>query len=133
MSNRTEDAAAIEAVIATQQKAFNTKDAELFAEPWRERSWAVSAFGAEIEGRTAVLEAARRGFAGPLADEYATYEPGEIEFLGDDVAIVHAYARAVTADGEPIDQEVAMIAFYVIAREHDRWEIVARQNTLVPH
>ena len=130
-TSRASDVAAILDVIATQQTGFNSKDAELFASPWRERSWGVSAFGREIAGRDAVLDAARRGFAGPLADEYATYEPGDVEFLGEDVAILHVYARATTASGEQIDVEPAMIALYVLARESGAWQIVARQNTLV--
>jgi len=130
-TSQASDVAAILDVIATQQGGFNTKDAELFASPWRERSWGVSAFGREVAGRDAVLAAAREGFAGPLADEYASYEPGDVEFLGDDVAILHVYARAVTADGERIDVEPAMIALYVLAREGGAWQIVARQNTLV--
>jgi uncharacterized protein (TIGR02246 family) len=131
MTNRDADVAAIEAVLATQETAFNTNDAELFASPWRERSWAVSVTGIELEGRDAMLEAARKGFAGPLAGEHASYEPGLVEFLGDDAAIVHAYARAVTAGGERIDQEPSMIALYVLARAAGRWQIVARHNTLV--
>ena len=103
MQDRDGDVADIHAVIATQEAGFNTNDADLFASAWRDRSWSVSAFGNEIAGRSAVLDAARRGFAGPLADEFATYEPGEVEFLGDDVAILHIYARATTGDGEPID------------------------------
>ena len=59
-SSQAEDLAAILAVVATQQTGFNTKDAELFAAPWRERSWSVSAFGRELAGRDAVLDAARR-------------------------------------------------------------------------
>lgn len=49
----------------------------------------------------------------------------------DDAAIVHAHARAVSEDGEPIDLDHSMIALYVLARSGARWEIVARQNTLV--
>lgn len=131
MPDRAADVAAIVDVIATQETAFNTNDAELLAAPWRERSWAVTATGVELEGRSAVLDAARRGFAGPLRDEYALYEPGDVELLGDDVSIVHAYARATTADGEPIDAEPSMIALYVLARDGGKWQIVARQNTLV--
>jgi uncharacterized protein (TIGR02246 family) len=131
MSDRSSDIAAIERVIALQEDAFNTKDAERFAEPWRERSWAVNVSGVELEGREAMLEAARHAFAGPLADQYARYEPGTVEFLHDDVTILHVYARAVTADGMPIDVGHSMIALYVLVREEERWQIVARQNTLV--
>ena len=130
-TSQASDVAAILDVIATQQTGFNTKDAELFASPWRERSWGVSAFGREVAGRDAVLAAAQQGFAGPLADEYASYEPGDVEFLGDDVAILHVYARATTTGGERVDVEPAMIALYVLAREGGAWQIVARQNTLV--
>lgn len=130
-TSRADDVAAIHAVIATQEAGFNTKDAQLFAAPWRERSWSVSALGREIAGRSTVLDAAERGFAGPLADEYASYEPGDVEFLGDDVAILHVYARATTANGERIDVDPSMIALYVLARDTGAWQIVARQNTLV--
>jgi uncharacterized protein (TIGR02246 family) len=130
-TNRAGDVAAIHDVIATQETGFNAKDAQLFAAAWRERSWAVSAFGREIAGRAAVLDAAERGFAGPLAEDYASYETGDVEFLGDDAAILHVYARATTASGERIDVDPAMIALYVVAREAGAWQIVARQNTLV--
>jgi uncharacterized protein (TIGR02246 family) len=129
--DRAADVAAIEAIIAEQQEAFNAKDAERFTAPWRERSWAVDVAGVELEGRDAILAAARTGFAGALAEQYARYEPGTVEFLGDDVAIIHAYARAVQRDGTPIDVGHSMIALYVLARGDDGWEIVARQNTLV--
>lgn len=131
MRSRDDDVNAIHRVVETQQVAFNTHDAELLAEPWRERSWAVSVTGAEAVGRAGMREAARTLLAGPLADQYATYEPGEVEFLTQDVAILHVYARAITAGGEPIDVDPAMIALYVLVHESGRWQIVARQNTLV--
>ena len=133
MTDRAADEAAIKDVIAVQERAFNTKDPELFARPWRERSWGVSVTGVEAEGREAIRRAAEVGFAGFLADQYATYVTGPVELLGEDAAIVHVYARATDADGTPTDPDVdhTMIALYVLAREDDRWQIVARQNTLV--
>lgn len=128
---RDADVAAIHAIVAEQQAAFNTNDAERFAAPWRERSWAVAVSGDEIEGRAGTLAAARRGFAGPLAEQYAVYEPGTVEFLGADAAIVHVYARAADEHGRPIDVGHSMVALYVFGREDERWQIVARQNTLV--
>jgi len=133
MTDRAADEAAIKDVIAVQERAFNTKDPELFARPWRERSWGVSVTGVEVEGREAIRGAAEEAFAGFLADQHATYATGPVELLGEDAAIVHVYARATDADGAPIDLDVdhTMIALYVLAREGDRWQIVARQNTLV--
>jgi uncharacterized protein (TIGR02246 family) len=131
MTDRDADVRAIEQIVAVQQDAFNTKDADLFASPWRERSWAVSVTGVEIEGREAMRVAAERGFAGPLADQFAVYRPGTVELLGDDVAILHVYAQATDPDGTPVDVGHAMIALYVFERGQDGWQIVARQNTLV--
>ena len=131
MRSRDDDVIAIHRVIESQQVAFNTNDADLLAEPWRERSWSVGVTGAEAVGRAGVLEAGRTMLAGPLADQYATYEPGEIEFLTQDIAILHVYARATTATVEPIDADHAMIALYVLVHDSGRWLIVARQNTLV--
>jgi len=131
MTDRAADIRAIERLVAVQQDAFNAKDAALFASPWRERSWAVSVTGVELEGREAMRDAAARGFAGPLADQFAVYRPGTVEMLGDDVAILHVYAQATDPDGTPVDVGHAMVALYVFARGEEGWQIVARQNTLV--
>ena len=68
MSDRHIDVAAIEAIITDHERAFNTKDADLLAAHFRERSWAVGVNGVEVEGRTALVEVAKRAFAGPLAE-----------------------------------------------------------------
>ena len=127
VSTRSADVAAIEAVIADHERAFNTKDPELLAAHFRPRSWAVGVNGVEIEGRSALV-----GFAGPLAEGKARYRPGEVEFLGEDVAICHMYATAISDEGELIGPDPAMIALYVFCRDGGEWVVVARQNTLVP-
>nr|WP_238846447.1 hypothetical protein [Nocardia terpenica] len=48
------------------------------------------------------------------------------------MALAHKTARAITADGKPIDIEPAMVALYVLTKENGRWWIAARQNTPVP-
>ena len=65
------------------------------------------------------------------ADQFARFESGHVEFLGDDAAIMHVYVSATDASGEPKDVGHAMIALYVFARAADGWEAVARQDTLV--
>lgn len=93
---------------------------------YRERSWAVSARGVEVEGRAAMREAVP-------ADQYARFEPGHVEFLSEDVAIMHAYVSATDAGGAPVDVGHAMIKLYVFARgDAGAWEVVARQDTLAP-
>ncbi|MFE2957510.1 SgcJ/EcaC family oxidoreductase [Nocardia tengchongensis] len=126
------DRAAIEAVIATVEIAMNTNDAELLVKDVARNAVVGNAVGALMRGRDVVLEASRAGLAGFLKDEYVRYEVTDIAFLRPDVAIAHKAARAVTAAGEPIDVEAAMVALYVLTKEDERWWIAARQNTPVP-
>ena len=124
MPDRDADRRAIRAIVAEHERGFNEKDPERLAAHYRELSWAVSARGVEVEGRAAMREAVP-------ADQYARFEPGHVEFLGEDVAIMHAYVSAATAGGEALDVGHAMIKLYVFARGDDGWEVVARQDTLM--
>jgi uncharacterized protein (TIGR02246 family) len=129
MPDRDADRRAILAIVADHERGFNENDPERLASRYRERSWAVDARGVEVEGRAAMLEQARA----VAADQHARFEPGHVEFLGEDVAIMHAYVSARGPDGESIDVDHSMIALYVFARGSDGgWEVVARQDTLVP-
>jgi len=128
MPDRDADRRAIRAIIADHERGFNERDPELVTAHYRELSWAVSANGVEIEGRAAMLVAARELPTG----QFARYEPGSVEFLADDVAIAHRYAQATDAGGAPVDVGHRMISLYVFARAGGRWEVVARQDTLAP-
>ena len=126
MPDRDADRREIRAIVAEHERGFNQNDPERLTAHYRELSWAVDARGAELEGRAAMLEAAR---AMPV-DQHARFEPGHVEFLGDDAAIMHAYVSATGADGAPLDVGHAMIKLYVFARGEGGWEVVARQDTL---
>jgi uncharacterized protein (TIGR02246 family) len=126
-----EDIRAIEQVIADIETGFNSNDPELSVAHFTDDATAVNVAGLLISGRDALLEANRAGLAGPLRDQYARYELGDVSFLRSDVAIAHKRARAVTAGGEPLDVGHAMIALYVFVRDDGRWRVAARQNTLV--
>lgn len=125
------DLAAIRAVIAQAEHAFNTDDADLLVASMAADVVAVGVNGARVLGREAVLATARAAFAGPLRDQYARYEVVDVSCIGPDVALAHKNAHATSADGVPIDVGHAMTALYVLARRDGRWWIVARQNTLV--
>jgi len=125
MADRDADRREIRAIVAEHERGFNEKDPERLAAHYRELSWAVSARGVEVEGRAAMR-------AQVPAAQFARFAPGHVEFLGDDVAIMHAYVSAASADGEPVDVGHAMIKLYVFARgDSGGWEVVARQDTLV--
>ncbi|NKY89262.1 SgcJ/EcaC family oxidoreductase [Nocardia veterana] len=130
--DHTGDREAIRALIANVETAFNANDADLLVKDVARNAVLGNAAGVLIRGRDATLEASRVGLAGFLKDEYVRYEVTDIAFLRPDVAIAHKAARAVTADGDPIDAEPAMVALYVLTKEQGRWWIVARHNTPVP-
>ena len=125
------DIAAIRAVIADIETGFNAHDAERSVAQFTDDATAVNVGGVLIAGRDALLDAHRAGFAGPLGDQYARYELGEITFLRPDVAVAHKRARAIDADGNPLELDHTMIALYVFVRDDGRWRVAARQNTLV--
>ena len=129
--DHADDIAAIRAVIADIEAGFNTKDAERSVAHFADDATAVSVGGNLVAGRNALLEAHRSGYAGPLRDQYARYELGEITFLRPDVAVAHKRARAIDADGNPLELDHTMIALYVFVRDDGSWRVAARQNTLV--
>jgi uncharacterized protein (TIGR02246 family) len=126
------DVAAIRRVIADTDRAFNTNDAELLVEHFAANVTAVGVSGLRLDGRAAVLDASKTLFAGPLADQRASYDVAGIRFVRPDVVLAHKHATALDADGNPLSVGHAMTALYVLVREGDRWWVVARQNTLVP-
>jgi uncharacterized protein (TIGR02246 family) len=128
--DHTDDIAAIRAVIADIEAGFNENDAERSVAQFTADATAVDVAGRLLAGREALLAAHRAGFAGPLADQHARYELGEITFLRPDVALAHKRARAVAADGTPLELDHTMIALYVFVRDGGRWRVAARQNTL---
>jgi uncharacterized protein (TIGR02246 family) len=123
--DHADDIAAIRAVIADIEAGFNTDDAERSVAHFTEDASTVSAAGALVTGRAALLAAHRAGDG-----QRARYELGEITFPRPDVALAHKRARAVGADGTPLDLDHTMIALYVFVRDDGRWRVAARQDTL---
>jgi uncharacterized protein (TIGR02246 family) len=125
-----DDVAAIRQVIADIETGFNTNDADLLVAHFTRNGTAVSVGGVLLSGWEEMLEASRAGLAGPLRDQYARYELADVTFLRPDIAVAHKRARAISAEGEPIDVDHTMIALYVLVREDGRWWVAARQNTM---
>ena len=126
-----QDVAAITQVIADIETGFNTNDPDLSVAHFPHNASAVNVAGLQLDGRDALLDAHRRELAGPLRDEHARYEVRDVTFLRPDVALAHKRARAVDADGEPIDVGHEMVALYVLVKEDGHWWVAARHNTLV--
>lgn len=127
-----DDVAALRRLVADVEAGFNDNNAELLVGGFVRNGSAVNVMGMQLDGRDAMLTAARAGLAGPLRDDRAAYELVDVTFLRPDIAIGHKHARAVDEHGAPIDVGHSMVALYVFVREDGRWWVAARQNTLVP-
>jgi len=127
-----DDEAAIRAIVADVQTAFNTNDPVLMNEHFAADASVVTAMGKRVTGIDALRRAAEQGMAGALRDEYVRYVVTDVRFLRPDVALAYKEATATDADGEPIELDHSMVALYVLVKENDRWLVAARQNTLVP-
>lgn len=130
-TDHTGDVEDIRRVITDAEKAFNDNDADLLVEHFAHNVGAIGVTGSALAGRTAVLEAGRALFAGPVRDQRARYELADVLFVRPDVALARTHATAVDADGVPLSVGHTMTALYVLVREGERWWVVARQNTLV--
>ncbi len=129
--DHADDVEDVRRVIADTERAFNGNDVELLVEHFARNVTTVSVTGTALQGRTAVLEAGRVLFAGPLRDQRARYDLAEVLFVRPDVALARKNATAVDAEGVALSVGHTMTALYVLVREQDRWWVVSRQNTLV--
>jgi uncharacterized protein (TIGR02246 family) len=122
---------AIEQIVADVERGFNSNDVELSTRHFRADARSTSALGQRVVGIDAIVEAHRKGYAGPLRDSKASYDVDDVLFLRSDVAIVQKQAWEIDADGNRYGEGPAMVATYVMSKDDGAWSIAARANTLV--
>lgn len=127
-----DDEAAIRAIVADVQTAFNTNDPVLMNAHFAADASVVTAVGKRVFGIDALRRAAEEGMAAALHDQFVRYVVTDIRFIRPDVALAYKEATATDADGEPIELDHSMVALYVLVKDDGRWLVAARQNTLVP-
>jgi uncharacterized protein (TIGR02246 family) len=127
-----DDEAAIRAIVADVQTAFNTNDPVLMNAHFAADASVVTAMGKRVDGIDALRRAAEEGMAAALRDQFVRYVVTDIRFVRPDVALAYKEATATDADAEPIELDHSMVALYVLVKDDGRWLVAARQNTLVP-
>lgn len=127
-----DDRAAIHRVIADIETGFNTNNPALSVEHFAQNGSMVTDLGEHAQGWVAVFDSQRRRLNAPPAHQLCSQcELHDVVFVRPDVAIVHKYARQADADGQLIDEDIAIIATYLLVYEDDRWWIMARHTTAV--
>ena len=127
---RRRDVAAIEGRVAELEKAQQTEDVEGFVGLLAPEAVWVTGGGRRLTGRDEIHAFTEKVLPGAMKDSTAAYEVVHVSFVRPDVAVVNVRQRPVTHDGEPLGGQPEGRPVYVMAKEGDRWKIVAAQNTI---
>jgi uncharacterized protein (TIGR02246 family) len=128
--SRSEDEAAIRAIVSRLQEGWNAGSGKVFAEPFAEDADYVIINGRRIKGRSAIEAGHRQIFATIYKNSHISPSVQSVRFFSDAIAIAHIEWRlkyfedAVARDGRAMNS-------MVLAKENGKWSIVAFQNTPV--
>lgn len=125
---RTEDIAAIHAVVAAVDKAQRAEDADAFLALFHPDAIWTTGAGKFLNGLTEISEFTRTVLPGATKDGYATYEPFFIRFIRPDVAAVKVRQQYFNHSGELRSQGTPL---YGMTKEEGRWLLTFCQNTPV--
>ncbi|TQS45926.1 SgcJ/EcaC family oxidoreductase [Cryptosporangium phraense] len=125
------DLDALADVVATLEHSQQHELPDEFIGLFRDDAFWTTAHGKRLFGRDEIAAFTRQVLPGAMAESTATYEIEHVLFLRPDVAAVKVRQRAVTLDGEPIENEPPGSPLYVLTREDGEWRIAVGQNTIV--
>ena len=114
-------------MVGRLQAAWNAADASAWAGEFSEDADFIHVLGSHFTGRDAIAEGHRVIFSTIYQGSSYALEIEKIRRLGPDAAIVFTESKLRLANGAEAAARPTLIA----ARQGDRWQIVALQNTLV--
>jgi len=118
---------AIKGVVATLEHSQQNELVDEFVGLFRADAIWTTGHGKQLIGRDAISAFTHQVLPGAMRDSTATYEVVHVVFIRPDVAAVKVRQCVVTGDGQHSEGS----PLYVMAKEGDRWRVVAGQNTLV--
>jgi uncharacterized protein (TIGR02246 family) len=125
------DRAAIEAIVANLEAAWNAGDGEAYAAPFSPDADFVTIRAEHFRGRDAIAS----GHAGIFWTIYAgsvnRYTVESVRLLRPDVALVHVHAVLDAPSGPMAGRHMARFSA-VLTREAGGWQIASLHNTLAP-
>ena len=126
--------AAIEALLAAMQTAWNRHDGAAFAELFTEDADFTNVFGMHTHGRAAITAAHVAILTGPFRDSTVTIAETRIRFIRPDVAAVDAGWRmdgARDAQGNPWPDRRGVMSIIATA-ENGVWRFAVFHNLELP-
>jgi uncharacterized protein (TIGR02246 family) len=128
---RTDDVAAIQAVLADSYKAWAAGDAEGMVADYTADATAIMT-GSLRDGREVIRQQMAQGFAGPLKGSSTYNKQLSIRFVGRDGAIVISESGILFAGESGIPEDGRKVnATWVLEKRDGRWLIAAYHNSPV--
>ena len=126
----TADEQVIQGILQNLENAWNRYDSVGFADAFVEDANFIHIFGGQLDGRPAIEAAHRHIFDTIYKDSHASFALQSIRFLRPDIAVVFARAQVKFKEGDQA-REIETRPTLVLAKEQDKWRIVAFQNTKI--
>lgn len=123
---------AIKQVVATVQHATQNEHAEEFLDLFRADAIWTTGGGHRLFGLEEISAFTKEVLPGGMEGLKLTMEPVHVLFIRDDVAAVKVRQIYKSSDGQPSEAEGEGSPLFVMAKEDERWRLVACQNTGVP-
>lgn len=120
----------IQGILQQIETAWNRYDSVSLAAVFAENANFIQIFGGQLDGRAAIEAAYRHIFATIYKGSHATFVLRNIRFVRPDVAVVFARAHVSFKEGNEA-REIETRPTLVVAKEQDKWQIVAFQNTRI--
>jgi uncharacterized protein (TIGR02246 family) len=127
----TEAEEAVEAVVAELERAQQQEDVDAFVGLFRHDAVWTTAAGMRLVGREGIASFTAEVLPGAMRESTARYDVEHVVLVRPDVAVVQVRQHPITHAGEPVGDVPEGRPTYVLAREGDRWLLVAGQNTQV--
>ncbi|GHH69432.1 hypothetical protein GCM10018781_27930 [Kitasatospora indigofera] len=127
---RTQDEAAIEAVLAAGYRAWAAGDAEAMVADYTEDATAIMT-GSLRDGRDVIRRSMALGFEGPLKGSSTWNKRLSLRFLGEDGAIVVSESGILLPGETEVPDPRKVNATWVLEKRDGRWMVAAYHNSPV--
>ncbi|GAA1390768.1 SgcJ/EcaC family oxidoreductase [Kitasatospora putterlickiae] len=125
---RTEDEAAINAVLGATYQAWEANDADAFVAHYNEDATAILP-GSLRDSREVIRATMAKGFEGPLKGSSTYNRQLSLRFLGDSAAIVVSESGILFAGESEVPDNRKINATWVLEKKDGAWHIAAYHNS----
>jgi uncharacterized protein (TIGR02246 family) len=126
--SRTEDEAAIHAVMADSYRAWSAGDAAGMVANYTEDATAIMT-GSLRDSRDVIRESMARSFAGPLKDTSTYNKQLSLRFIGEDAAILVSESGILFGGQTEVPDAAKVNTTWVLEKRDGRWLIAAYHNS----